>query len=47
MGLLGAIAGYITLALTSTLVQEIWLGGVLTQRVRWTAMGSKRELRPL
>jgi hypothetical protein len=28
MGLLGAIAGYITLALTSTLVQEIWLGGV-------------------
>ena len=28
VGLLGAIAGYVTLALTSTLVQEIWLGGV-------------------
>ena len=28
MGLLGAMAGYITLALTSTLVQEVWLGGV-------------------
>jgi hypothetical protein len=28
MGLLGAMAGYVTLALTSTLVQEIWLGGV-------------------
>jgi hypothetical protein len=28
MGLLGAIAGYVTLALTSTLVQEAWLGGV-------------------
>lgn len=28
MGLLGTLAGYITLALTSTLVQEIWLGGV-------------------
>jgi hypothetical protein len=28
MGLLGALAGYITLALTSTLVQEVWLGGV-------------------
>lgn len=28
MGLLGAIAGYVTLALTSTLVQEVWLGGV-------------------
>jgi hypothetical protein len=28
MGLLGAITGYITLALTSTLVQEVWLGGV-------------------
>jgi hypothetical protein len=26
--LLGAIAGYVTLALTSTLVQEVWLGGV-------------------
>jgi hypothetical protein len=28
MGVLGAIGGYITLALGSTLVQEIWLGGV-------------------
>ena len=28
MSLLGAIAGYVTLALTSTLVQEAWLGGV-------------------
>ena len=28
MGLLGAVAGYVTLALTSTLVQEVWLGGV-------------------
>jgi hypothetical protein len=28
MSLLGAIAGYVTLALTSTLVQEVWLGGV-------------------
>jgi hypothetical protein len=28
MGLLGALAGYITLALASTLVQEVWLGGV-------------------
>lgn len=28
MGLLGAMAGYVTLALTSTLVQEVWLGGV-------------------
>lgn len=28
MGLLGAIVGYVTLALTSTLVQEVWLGGV-------------------
>ena len=28
MGLLGALAGYIALALTSTLVQEVWLGGV-------------------
>ena len=27
-GLLGTIAGYTTLALTSTLVQEVWLGGV-------------------
>ena len=27
MGLLGAVAGYVTLALTSTLVQEVWLGG--------------------
>jgi hypothetical protein len=27
-GVLGAVAGYITLALASTLVQEIWLGGV-------------------
>jgi len=28
MGLLGAMTGYVTLALTSTLVQEVWLGGV-------------------
>jgi len=28
VGVLGAVAGYVTLALTSTLVQEIWLGGV-------------------
>jgi hypothetical protein len=28
MGVLGAVAGYITLALASTLVQEVWLGGV-------------------
>jgi hypothetical protein len=28
MAMLGAIAGYVTLALTSTLVQEAWLGGV-------------------
>jgi hypothetical protein len=28
ISLLGAIAGYVTLALTSTLVQEVWLGGV-------------------
>jgi hypothetical protein len=28
MGVLGAIGGYITLALGSTLVQEVWLGGV-------------------
>lgn len=26
--LLGALAGYMTLALTSTLAQEVWLGGV-------------------
>jgi len=31
IGLLGAIAGYVTLALTSTLVQEVWLGGVSYQ----------------
>ena len=31
VGLLGAIAGYVTLALTSTLVQEVWLGGVSYQ----------------
>jgi hypothetical protein len=28
MTVLGAIAGYIVLALASTLVQEVWLGGV-------------------
>jgi hypothetical protein len=28
IGFLGAIAGYLTLALTSTLVLEVWLGGV-------------------
>jgi hypothetical protein len=28
MAVLGAVAGYIVLALASTLVQEIWLGGV-------------------
>jgi hypothetical protein len=28
MVVLGVIAGYVTLALTSTLVQEVWLGGV-------------------
>ena len=28
MGLVGAVAAYVTLALASTLVQEIWLGGV-------------------
>jgi hypothetical protein len=27
-GVVGAIVGYVTLALTSTLVQEVWLGGV-------------------
>jgi hypothetical protein len=27
-GVLGAVVGYVTLALASTLVQEIWLGGV-------------------
>jgi hypothetical protein len=32
MGLLGAVAAYVTLALASTLVQEIWLGGVSYQR---------------
>lgn len=25
MGMLGAVAGYVTLALASTLVQEVWL----------------------
>lgn len=28
LAVFGAIAGYVTLALTSTLVQEVWLGGV-------------------
>ena len=28
MAVLGAIAGYVTLALASTFVQEVWLGGV-------------------
>lgn len=28
MAVLGAIAGYVALALASTLVQEVWLGGV-------------------
>jgi hypothetical protein len=28
MAVLGAIAGYVAVALTSTLVQEVWLGGV-------------------
>jgi hypothetical protein len=28
MGVLGAVAGYVALALASTLVQEVWLGGV-------------------
>ena len=28
MAALGAIVGYVTLALASTLVQEVWLGGV-------------------
>ncbi len=28
MGVLGAVAAYVTLALASTLVQEVWLGGV-------------------
>jgi hypothetical protein len=32
MGLAGAVAAYVTLALASTLVQEIWLGGVSYQR---------------
>ena len=32
MGVLGAVAAYVTLALTSTLVQEVWLGGVSYQR---------------
>ncbi len=27
-GVLGAVVGYVTLALASTLVQEVWLGGV-------------------
>lgn len=28
MGVLGAMAAYVTLALASTLIQEVWLGGV-------------------
>jgi hypothetical protein len=32
MGMLGAAAGYITLALASTLVQEVWLHGVSYQQ---------------
>jgi uncharacterized membrane protein YeaQ/YmgE (transglycosylase-associated protein family) len=32
MGLIGAVAAYVTLALASTLVQELWLGGVSYQR---------------
>jgi hypothetical protein len=32
MGVLGAVAAYVTLALASTLVQEVWLGGVSYQR---------------
>jgi hypothetical protein len=28
MAMLGAIAGYVVVALASTLVQEVWLGGV-------------------
>ena len=28
MVVVGVIAGYVTLALASTLVQEVWLGGV-------------------
>jgi hypothetical protein len=31
-GVLGAVAAYVTLALASTLVQEVWLGGVSYQR---------------
>jgi hypothetical protein len=32
MGFVGAVAAYVTLALASTLVQELWLGGVSYQR---------------
>lgn len=32
MGVLGAVAAYVTLALASTLVQEVWLGGVSYRR---------------
>jgi hypothetical protein len=32
LALLATIAGYVTLALTSTLVQEVWLGGVRYQQ---------------
>jgi hypothetical protein len=32
MGVLGAVAAYVTLALASTVVQEVWLGGVSYQR---------------
>jgi hypothetical protein len=32
LALLATIAGYVTLALTSTLVQEVWLGGVSYQQ---------------
>lgn len=32
MGVLGAVAGYVTLALTYTLVQEVWLHGVSYQQ---------------
>jgi hypothetical protein len=36
--LLATIAGYVTIALTSTLVQEVWLGGVSYQQSTRTVL---------
>jgi hypothetical protein len=47
LALLATIAGYVTLALTSTLVQEVWLGGVRYQQSTPTILILAGLLTPL